>query len=104
VRLVRGTSVGEKIRVELADVRPSAELESVVRAWLASDQDFNAWFLETTKGAIDDSSLMALLTGYGSDQDAVERAWERFSFDRDEVALTKVLAASTEQMSALKQK
>jgi hypothetical protein len=98
------TSVGEKIRAALPDARASVTLEKVVHDWLLADQDFNVWFLETTKGALDDATLMALLSGYGDDQEAVGRAWEAFEADRDEVALTRALAASTDAMSALKHK
>lgn len=98
------TSVGERIRAALPDAKPSAMLEKTVREWLAADADFNVWFLETTKGALDDAKLMALLSGYGDDQDAVGRAWDDFERTRDEPALTNVLAASTKVMVALKLK
>jgi hypothetical protein len=101
---VKTTSVGERIRAALPDAKPSVALEKTVRAWLLADQDFNVWFLETTKGALDDSKLMALLGGYGDDQDAVGLAWADFESSRDEAALTAVLARSTEVMAALKQK
>ena len=98
------TSVGEKIRAALPDAGASVTLEKAVRDWLLADQDFNVWFLETTKGALDDAKLMGLLGGYGDDQDAVGRAWEAFESDRDEAALARVLAASRVAMDALKQK
>lgn len=98
------TSVGEKIRAALPDAGASVTLERTVRDWLLADQEFNVWFLETTKGALDDATLMALLGGYGDDQDAVGRSWEAFERDRDEAALTLALAASTRVMDALKQK
>lgn len=101
---MKTTSVGEKIRAALPDAKASPALDKTVRAWLASDADFNVWFLETTKGALDDAKLMALLSGYGDDQDAVGGAWDDFERTRDEAALTSVLAASTTVMAALKQK
>jgi hypothetical protein len=101
---VKTTSVGERIRAALPDAKPSAALEKTVRDWLLADQDFNVWFLETTKGTLDDSKLMALLSGYGDDQDAVGSAWAAFESDRDEAALSAVLARSTEVMATLKQK
>jgi hypothetical protein len=101
---VKTTSVGEKIRAALPDAKASVPLEKTVRDWLLADQDFNVWFLETTKGTLDDSKLMALLGGYGDDQDAVGRAWDAFESDRDEAALSAVLARSTEVMAALKLK
>lgn len=44
---------------------------------------------------------MSLLTGYGGDQDAAQRAWKDFDADCDEA---RALAASTEQLAALKAK
>ena len=101
---MRTTSVGDRIRAELADAKPSTALEKAVRDWLLADQEFNVWFLETTKGALDDAKLTSLLTGYGDDQDAVERAWKDFDATRDEAALTRALAISTDQLAALKAK
>jgi hypothetical protein len=101
---VKTTSVGDKIRAALSDAKPSATLERTVRDWLLADQDFNVWFLETTKGTLDDAKLMALLGGYGDDQEAVGCAWDAFEVDRDEAALTAALATSTERMAALKLK
>ena len=98
-------SVGERIRDALSDAKASATLEKSVRDWLVDDQDFNHWFLETTKGALDDAKLMALLGGYGDDQDAVGSAWDAFfELDHDEAALTRALKLSTERMAALKLK
>ena len=98
------TSVGEKSAPPSPTAKASVTLEKTVHDWLLADQDFNVWFLETTKGALDDATLMALLSGYGDDQDAVGRAWEAFEVGRDEAALTRALAASTEAMTALKHK
>lgn len=98
------TSVGEKIRAALPDAKASVTLEKAVVAWLVADQEFNVWFLETTKGALDDATLMGLLSGYGDDQEAVGRAWEAFESDRDEAALTAALARSVDAMRALKHK
>ena len=92
------------IRAALPDAKASVTLENNVRDWLLADQEFNVWFLETTKGALDDATLMGLLAGYGDDQDAVARAWNAFESDRDEAALTSALAASTRTMSELKHK
>lgn len=97
-------SVGERIRGALSDAKPSTTLEQRIRDWLVDDQEFNVWFLETTKGALDDAKLMALLGGYGEDQDAVGDAWDTFERDHDEAALTEVLKLSTQRMAALKLK
>ena len=101
---MKTTSVGDKIRASLRDAKASPALDKAVRDWLAADADFNVWFLETTKGALDDAKLMWLLSGYGDDQDAVGGAWDDFERTRDEAALTSVLAASTQVMAALKLK
>lgn len=101
---MKTTSVGERIRATLPDAKPSASIERTVRDWLLADEDFNVWFLETTKGTLDDAKLMALLGGYGEDQDEVGRAWDAFEIDRDEAALASALASSKERMAALKLK
>ena len=97
-------SVGERIRDGLPDAKPSAALDKSIRGWLVDDQNFNVWFLETTKGALDDAKLMALLGGYGDDQEAVGDAWDTFERDHDEAALAAVLKLSTQRMAALKLK
>jgi hypothetical protein len=101
---VKSRSVGERIRDTLPDFKASARLEKTAREWLLSDGEFNVWFLETTKGALDDAKLMALLAGYGDDQDSVGRAWDAFEVDRDEIALERELSASMQRMAVLKQK
>jgi hypothetical protein len=102
---MRTTAVAQKIRRDLPDARVPQELESVVRKWLVADDDFNLWFLETTKGKLDDSSLLALVEGYGDDQDEVERAWDDFRDKRiDEAVLTVRLETSITTMNSLKEK
>ncbi len=102
---VRTTAVSQKIRREIADAKLDTPLEATVRKWLVADEDFNLWFLETTKGKLDDSSLLALVEGYGNDQDAVERAWDDFRDKRiDEAVLTVRLETSITTMKALKEK
>jgi hypothetical protein len=102
---VRTTAVSQKIRRELPDARLEADVETVVRKWLVADDDFNLWFLETTKGKLDDTSLLALVEGYGHDQDAVEGAWDDFRDRRiDEAVLTVRLETSITTMNALKEK
>ena len=101
---MRTTAVAEKIRHELSDAKPDPSLEATIRKWLQADSDFNVWFLETTKGKLDDSSLLALVEGYGQDQDAVERAWDDFRDGPDPSELGAVLERSIERMTALKNK
>jgi len=55
---VKTTSVGERLRGALPDSKPSIALEKTVRDWLVADQEFNVWFLETTKGALDDATKL----------------------------------------------
>jgi hypothetical protein len=101
---MKPTSIGQRIRTELSDIGAGVELERKIRGWLAGDDAFNLWFLETTKGGLADQDLMTLVEGYGSDQDAVENAWEAFLRNRDEAALTACFAASLAKMESLKNK
>jgi len=102
---MRTTAVAQKIRRELPDAKTEQPLEATIRKWLVADDDFNLWFLETTKGKLDDTSLLALVEGYGNDQDAVERAWDDFR-DRtiDDAVLMVRLETSIAAMEALKEK
>ena len=102
---MRTTAVAQKIRRELPDAKAEQPLEATIRKWLVADDDFNLWFLETTKGKLDDSSLLALVEGYGNDQDAVERAWDDYR-DRtiDDAVLIVRLETSIAAMQALKEK
>jgi hypothetical protein len=105
---VRKTAVAEKIRSELSDAKVDVPLAATIKKWLEADADFNNWFLETTKRALDDSSLLALVEGYGGDQDDVESAWEEYldpgERGGDPDALTSVLEMSINRMAALKDK
>ena len=102
---MRTTAVSAKIKRDLPDARVEQPLEAVIRKWLAADDDFNLWFLETTKGTLDDASLLALVEGYGNDQDGVERAWEDFRDRRIDAATLAVrLETSITTMTALKEK
>ncbi len=83
---------------------PSPSAEKAIREWLLADADFNVWFLETTKGSLDDATLMALLGDYGDDQDAVEHAWKAFLVDHDDATLIRELGQSMRAMTTLKHK
>jgi hypothetical protein len=98
------TSIGKRIRDELSEVSAAAEVEKTIRRWLVADDDFNLWFLETTKGKLDDQDLLDLMDGYGQDQEAVESAWDRYRGTRDEAHLVAILELSLSKMSALKAK
>ncbi len=97
-------SIGNRIRDELSEVTVEADVEATIRRWVAADQDFNVWFLETTKGGLADQDLLDLMDGYGTDQEAVEAAWDRFRGTRDVTHLVHTLEASLLKMDALKQK
>jgi hypothetical protein len=102
---MRTTAVAQKIRRELPDSKVEQPLEATIRKWLVADDDFNLWFLETTKGKLDDTSLLALVEGYGNDQDSIERAWDDFRDQRiDAAVLTVRLETSITTMKALKEK
>lgn len=96
------TAISKRIRDELCEVRAEADLEKTIRRWLVADDDFNLWFLETTKGRLDDQDLLDLMDGYGRDQEAVESAWERFRGTKDALHLVTTLEASLSWMEALK--
>lgn len=101
---MRTTSIAQRIRHELPDTKVPGDVDRAVREWLAADDDFNVWFLETTKGQLDDAKLLGLVEGYGGDQDEVERAWEDFRDTANESPLLACLARSLAKMEELKQK
>jgi hypothetical protein len=104
---MRTKAVAQKIRHELSDakIERGGALDAAVRRWLEADGDFNLWFLETTKGALADSALLALVEGYGGDQDDVERAWDDFrDLGGEPAALVEVLERSMQRMAKLKEK
>lgn len=96
------TSIGKRIRDELSEVSAEADLEKLIRRWLVADDDFNLWFLDTTKGKLDDQDLLDLMDGYGHDQAAVESAWDRFRGTRDVAHLVAALELSLSTMAGLK--
>jgi len=97
-------AIGKRIRDELSEVTVEAEVEKTIRRWIAADDDFNVWFLETTKGKLDDQDLLDLMDGYGSDQESVEEAWHRFRGTKDASHLVATLEASLLKMDALKKR
>ncbi|HEY8078835.1 MAG TPA: hypothetical protein VIF62_32105 [Labilithrix sp.] len=102
---MRTTAVSQKIRREIPDARLEPPVEALVRKWLVADDDFNLWFLETTKGKLDDTSLLALVEGYGNDQDSVELAWDDFRDHRIDAATLGVrLETSITTMLSLREK
>lgn len=101
-------SLAVRIREDLED-RADVVAEparAAVSEWLAADDAFNHWFLETTKGAVDDDTLMALLGGYGETQDPVEEAWRAIVEDggRDEAALLAAIEASKAKLAQLQKR
>jgi hypothetical protein len=95
------TAIGKRIRNELSEVSAPADLEKMIRRWLVADDAFNLWFLETTKGKLDDQDLLDLMDGYGQDQEAVEAAWDLFRGKGDEGHLVATLETSLSKMDAL---
>ena len=69
------TSFADKIKTELSDYEVGADVRSHIDEWLKADKEFNTWFLVTTKRALADDELMALLDGYRESQEIVEGAW-----------------------------
>jgi hypothetical protein len=99
--MMRTTAVSEKINRELPDAKVDADLSRVIKQWLEADAEFNHWFLETTKGKMDDSTLLALVEGYGGDQNDVETAWEIFTNGGPPVDLATTLHVSIARMKSL---
>ena len=98
-------SVAETIREDLPSLSLDAETRSFVERWLATDGEFNVWFLVTTKRALADDELLALLDGYRDAQETAEDAWRSFVGQKgDTAALRTGLAASLATMTALMKK
>ncbi|MCA9589823.1 MAG: hypothetical protein KC657_31180 [Myxococcales bacterium] len=98
------TALSDRIRNEIEDLKLDGDIRRELEAWLHADREFNVWFLETTKGKLDDDALMGLLEGYREDQEAVESAWADFWKDRDEAALTACLVRSRAKMVELQER
>lgn len=96
-------SFAERIKNELADYTIGKEVRSQIDDWLKADQDFNTWFLVTTKRALADDELMALLDGYRESQEIVEQAWDRFVEQKDDAMLTEGLTQSIHRMKLLQE-
>ncbi len=97
-------TLAQRIREDLEDDGLPEDVTASLRTWLAADDAFNVWFLETTKGSVDDDALMGLLGGYGETQDLVESAWRTYRDDRDLAALERALTTSREMMTALQKR
>lgn len=69
-------SFAERLERDLADRALDDEIRTPIGAWLKADKDFNIWFLVTTKRALRDEELTALLDGYQHAQELVETAWK----------------------------
>ncbi len=95
------TSFAERIRSELDDQPVSAELHARIEEWLKADKAFNVWFLVTTKRALADDDLMALLDGYRESQEVVEEAWEDFQVSKIDTKLREGITRSIERMKGL---
>lgn len=94
-------SFADKIKSELEDHEVSAEVRTQIDAWLSADRDFNTWFLVTTKRALGDDELLALLEGYRESQEIVEEAWERFQDQEDATMLLEGITQSIHRMRTL---
>lgn len=97
-------SVAALIARDLDELGLDEAVRALVQRWLTADREFNYWFVETTKGKLDDDALLGLLGGYAEDQDAVRAAWAAFREDRDAAALAQQLEASIARMAGLKHK
>lgn len=94
-------SFADKIKSELEDHAVSDEVRARIDDWLAADKEFNTWFLVTTKRALGDDELMALLDGYRESQEIVEEAWESFLDQKTETMLLEGILQSIHRMREL---
>lgn len=95
------TSFAERIRSELSDYELEQETRTQIDEWLKADKDFNTWFLVTTKRALADDELMALLDGYRESQELIEEAWDTFTDKRDGTMLREAITQSIHRMKLL---
>lgn len=96
-------SFADKIRSELDVQKVTPEVRARVDDWLKADKDFNVWFLVTTKRALADDELMALLDGYRESQEIIEDAWERFLEQKDVEMLLEGITQSIHRMKLLQE-
>ncbi len=95
------TSFAERISSELSDYALEKDVRAHIDAWLKADKEFNTWFLVTTKRALADDELMALLDGYRESQEIVEAAWSDFTDKKDGTALVAGITQSIHRMKLL---
>lgn len=96
-------SFAERIQSELSDYEIDKDVRAQIDEWLKADSDFNTWFLVTTKRALADDELMALLDGYRESQEIVEQAWEQFTEKKDATMLTEGITQSIHRMKLLQE-
>lgn len=97
-------SIAEDIRDELPSFGADPDTRKALESWLAADKEFNGWFLVTTKGALADDDLMALLDGYRESQETMQAAWKAFRDDQNPAKLAASIAISIARMHALMNK
>ena len=97
-------SLSDSIREDLRVLTIDADTKKAIEGWLAADREFNTWFLVSTKRALADDDLMALLDGYCDSQDLITNAWNTFMDDKDEPKLEASIAISISRMHDLMQK
>lgn len=96
-------SFAERLERDLADTKLTAEARAAIDGWLKADREFNVWFLVTTKRALKDAELSALLDGYQESQEIAETAWKRFEKSADAALLVDGLDRSTARMQQLRE-
>jgi len=97
-------SFAERLERDLADTKLTADARAAVDGWLKADREFNVWFLDTTKRALADEELTALLDGYQESQEVVSNAWEAFEADGDTALLQAGIAESIDRMKLLRER
>ena len=97
-------SFAERLERDLADTKLTAEARVAIDGWLKADREFNVWFLVTTKRALRDDELTALLDGYQESQEIVSDAWAAFEANGDVARLEAEIARSIAQMKLLRER
>jgi hypothetical protein len=96
-------SFAERIQSELTDYEVEKDVRSHIDEWLKADKEFNTWFLVTTKRALADDELMALLDGYRESQEIAEEAWSDFIDKKDSTMLIEGITQSIHRMKLLQE-
>lgn len=94
-------TIADEIRDELPELDVEPVVKQALETWLATDREFNSWFLVTTKRQLRDDELTALLDGYRESQEVMERGWAQFREEGHGAQIEASAAISIAQMHEL---